>query len=155
MKVTLAAGALLLVAAALAISASRGSFERRAEEEIRAQVRAWDQAYQRRDLQTLGRILTEDFRLTDATGAVLSRGEYFMSVVKSPEFNQIASFDSRDVTVRVDGDTAIVRGRSAVKGRGRGRAQLFGGNYLFTDDWVRQDGVWKARQTRVRVAAAE
>ena len=121
--------------------------------DVKAQLRAWDQAYQARDVQTLGRILSDDFKFTDAGGTVLTRSEYLMSVVKRPEFNQPAgSLESYDVTVKIDGDKALVTGRSPVKGRPRGKAQTVTGNFFFTDEWVRRQGVWKVRQSRVQPA---
>lgn len=148
MKMMLTVGTFLLLTAPLAMPQARGSVQAPSEEEIRAQLRAWDQAYQARDVQTLGRILADEFTLTDASGAVLTKAEYLMSVVKSPGFNQPASFASQDVTVQIDGDKAVVTGRSAVKGRGRGKAQACAGNYRLTDQWVRQQGTWKAKETR-------
>lgn len=119
--------------------------------DIKAQLLSWDQAYQARDVQALGRILADDFTLTDASGAVLTRAEYLMSVVKRPEFNQPAGpLASYDVTVKIDGDKAVVTGRSPIKGRPRGKAQTVTGNFFFTDEWVRQQGVWKVRQSRVQ-----
>jgi ketosteroid isomerase-like protein len=121
--------------------------------DIKAQVRAWDQAYQARNVQALSRILADDFTITDAAGAVLTKSAYLMSVVKRPEFDQsAASVESYDVTVKVDGDKAVVTGRSPVKGRPRGKASTVAGNYRFTDEWVRLQGVWKARQSRVEAA---
>ena len=123
------------------------------DEDVKAQLRAWDQAYQVRDVQALSRILADDFTLTDASGAVLTRAEYLMSVVKRPEFNQPAgSLASYDVTVKIDGDNAVVTGRSPIKGRPRGKAQTMTGNFFFTDEWVRQQGVWRARQSRIQEA---
>jgi ketosteroid isomerase-like protein len=121
--------------------------------DVTAQLRAWDRAYQKRDVAALARILADDFTITDTSGAVLTKGEYLMSVVKRPDFNQPGgSFESYDVTVKIDGDRAVVTGRSPVKGRPRGKASTVAGNYRFTDEWVRLQGVWKARQSRVEAA---
>jgi ketosteroid isomerase-like protein len=125
------------------------------DSDIRAQLRAWDQAYEGRDASALGRILTDDFTLTDASGAVLIKAEYLMSIVKAPDFSRVTSWASEDVSVNVTGDKAVVTGRSPVKGRARGKGQAMAGNYLFTDEWVRQDGVWKARRTTARAAAVK
>ena len=34
----------------------------------------------------------------------------------------------------------------------RGKGQAFAGDYRFTDEWVRQDGVWKVRRTKATSA---
>ena len=143
--------ATMMMLAPLTMRAGAG-LQATAEADIRAQVRAWDEAYEARDTQALGRILTDDFTLTDASGAVLTRAQYLMSIVKAPDFSRVTSWASEDVRVQVSGDKAVVTGRSPVKGRARGKGQALASNYLFTDEWVRHDGVWKARQTRARVA---
>lgn len=153
MKTTLVA-AILLMLAPLTMQAGAG-VQAASEANIRAQLRAWDQAYEGRDASALGRILTDDFTLTDASGAVLTKAQYLMSIVKAPDFSRVTSWASEDVSVQVNGDKAVVTGRSAVKGRARGKGQALAATYLFTDEWVRQDGVWKARQTRARVAAVK
>jgi len=132
--------------------AGHGTIERSAtavaaDEEIRQLLHAWDEAYRTRDVQGLGRILAEDFTLTDASGSLLNRAQYLMSVVKSPDFSRIRSFASEDVTIQVAGDVAMVTGRSPVKGRSPGKGQAFAGNYRFTDRWEKQQGEWKAVAT--------
>lgn len=118
-----------------------------AEQEIGQLLRAWDDAYRQRDVQGLGRILADGFTLTDASGAVLTKAEYLMSIVKTPDSARLASYASEDVTIGVDGNTAVVTGRSAVKGRPRGKAQASTGSYRFTDSWVKVQGSWKAVAT--------
>lgn len=141
-----------VLAVPLAVQAAAGH-QTPPDEDIKAQLRAWDQAYQARDVQALGRILADDFTLTDASGAVLTRSEYLMSVVKRPEFNRPeGSIESYDVTVKIDGNKAVVTGRSPIKGRPRGKAQTVTGNFVFTEEWVRQQGIWKARQSRAQAA---
>lgn len=114
-----------------------------AEQQIRALVREWDAAYEERDTVTLNRILADAFVLTDASGAVLNRAQYLMSVIKSPEFSGVQSFMSEDVKVTINGEKAKVTGRSKVKGRPRGRGQVFEGHYRFTDTLIKLDGRWQ------------
>lgn len=114
-----------------------------AEQEIRTLLREWDEAFKQRDTARIDRVLASDFVLTDAGGAVLQRSEYLMSVVKSPEFSRIESYLSEDVAVKVAGEKATVTGRSKVKGRPRGRGQAFGGDFRFTDTWVKRNGRWQ------------
>lgn len=118
--------------------------------DIRAKLLAWDQAYEGRDVQALSGILADDFTLTDASGAVLSKAQYLMSIVKAPDFSRVTSWASGELTVKVTGDKAVVTGRSAVKGRPRGKAQAFDGNYLFTDEWVRKLDLEGAPHHRAR-----
>jgi ketosteroid isomerase-like protein len=149
MKALMVAAALVvLIGPALEGQAARNQATVIAEQEIRQHLREWDEAYQHRDAQKLAAFLADDFTLTDATGAVLNKGQYLMSIVKAPDFSRVTSWASEDVTVQVNGDKAVVTGRSPVKGRGRGKAQAIAGNYRFTDQWVRQQGTWKAKETR-------
>jgi hypothetical protein len=74
-------------------------------------------------------------------------------VVKRPEFDRATgSVESYDVTVKVDGDKAVVTGRSPVKGRARGKASTVTGTFVFTDEWVLHQGVWKVRRSRAQPA---
>ena len=123
-----------------------------AEQEIRKLLRVWDEAYQQRDVQGLSRILADEFTITDATGAVLTKPQYLMSIVRTPDFARITSYASEDVVVKIDGDTATVTGRSPVKGRPRGKGQAFAGNYRFNDTWAKTGGTWKAVATKAAQA---
>ena len=118
-----------------------------AEQEVRELTREWDEAYMRRDTIALDRILADDFIFTDAAGIVSNKARYMMAIIKSPDMMLIESFSSDDVHVRVYGDTALVTGRSKLKGRPKGRA--FNDLYRFTDVWVKRQGHWQAVATQV------
>jgi ketosteroid isomerase-like protein len=148
MKALVCIAVVLFVAPLHGEAARGGASQQSAEQVIRERLRAWDEAFKQRDVQAIGQFLTDDFKLTDATGAVLTKAEYLMSVVKSPEFGRDIPYASEDVKVVINGNSATVTGRSAVKGRGRGRAQAFAGTYRFTDRWVNQNGTWRAAETR-------
>jgi ketosteroid isomerase-like protein len=117
------------------------------EEEIRQHIRDWDTALRLRDPNALGRLLADDFTMTDASGTVLTRTAYLTSIVKTPDFRGIASLASENVTIIVQGNTATVTGRSPLKGRPRGRAQVLRGSYEFTDRWIKVDDEWRALST--------
>lgn len=119
-----------------------------AEQEIRRLLQAWDAAIGHRNVGPLGKILADDFTITDAGGSVLTKAEYLASIVKTPSFARVASFASEDVQVQIDGDTAAVTGRSQVKGRPRGRLQALLAHYAYTDTWVKANGTWKAVATK-------
>ena len=125
-------------------AASSGS----AAQEVKDLVNQWDEAFMRRDTAALDRILADDFTYTDSSGAVLDRTQYMMSLIKSPDIAIQQSYTSEDVNVRVYGDTAVVTGRSSVKGRSRGKAQFLPGQYRFTDVWVKRQGRWQAVATQ-------
>lgn len=111
-------------------------------------AKAWDQACMRRDAGSVGRLLADDYVLTDASGAKLTKKEYLASIVKSPEISRVKSWASENLDVRVLGETATVTGESGVKGRPRGRGFALPARYRFTDTWIRRDGRWLAVSTK-------
>lgn len=133
--------AALLIVSGMAVRGAQGGPADDAA--VREVLRQWDEAFERRDLEALGRILADDFTLTNAAGQVIDRNQYLVSIVKAPDMLQ-AGGGSEDVRVRVVGETAVVTGRSPVKGRPGGRALVVPGQYRFTDVYVKRDGRWQA-----------
>ena len=143
------------------------------EDDLRQLIAAWDDALKERNVQALSRLLADNFTMTDASGAVLTKAEYLQSVVKAPALRIIKSYASDDISITVavkdedddgeddddDGEdddddddentveTATVTGRSEIKGRARGGAQMVAGVYRFTDRWIRVNGTWRAVST--------
>ena len=114
----------------------------------------WDEASMGRDTAALARILSDDFVYTNASGAVLGKQEYLMSLIKAPDMTQ-QSFTSEDLSIRVYGDAAVVTGRSSWKGRSRGKGQFINAQYRFTDVWVKRQGGWQAVATQATTIAQE
>jgi ketosteroid isomerase-like protein len=148
------AAMLALVALGLPCAALRAA-PAEAAMELRTLTKSWDEAYLARDAAALGRLLADEYTLTDASGAVINRTAYLMSLIKSPDISRATSFASEDVEVHVYGDAAVVTGSSPVKGRARGRSQAFSDRYRFIDVWVKQQGSWKAVATQATRVAAE
>jgi ketosteroid isomerase-like protein len=158
MKRIVTIAALALMASSVLLAQARPTSSRsnaEAEQQIRRLLREWDEAYKARDAGALAGILADEFVLKDASGTVLSRTEYLMSMIKSPDFSRVESFLSEDVRVAVKRDKATVTGRSKVKGRPRGRTQAFGGDYRFTDTWMKREGRWQVVSTESTNAAAD
>ena len=146
MKLAVVTAALFVLTTPMALAqGAKAGDSRQAEEEIRQRLRAWDDAYKNRDTATLSGILADEYRMTNAAGAVLTKAQYLMSVVRAPDASRPMSYVSEDVKVEVSGDTAVVTGHSAVKGRGS--APFLPGKYRFIDRWIRHQGVWKAVST--------
>ena len=121
------------------------------EDDLRELIAAWDNALKERNAQALSRLLADNFTMTDASGAVLTKAEYLQSVVKTPALRIIKSYASADISITIDDsgddDIATVTGRSEIKGRARGGAQMVAGVYRFTDRWIRRSGDWRAVST--------
>jgi ketosteroid isomerase-like protein len=101
----------------------------------------WVEAVRDRDLETLERVLGEEFTLTTGRpgNEVRSRAEY-MEIVRDRYV--IESFEFTELEVRTYGHVAIVRSRYRQTGSmdGAERNQT----YLMTDVWVRRAGRWQA-----------
>jgi ketosteroid isomerase-like protein len=119
-----------------------------AEDEILQLERDWDEALRLRNAHALNRILADTYTLVDESDVVWTKADYLMSVVKTSDRGRIGPSASEDLTVVVTGDSATVTGRSALKGRPRGRAQL-AATYQFSDTWIKVGGAWQARSTTV------
>ena len=111
-----------------------------AEEEIRYVEIEWGEAFERHDLATLDRLMAEEYLLTDPLGIVRSKTESLAAIQRNEVLFQ--STKSADVNVRVNGDTAVVTGRSTFRGRYKGWSMA--GQYQYTDVLVKRSGGWKA-----------
>jgi ketosteroid isomerase-like protein len=111
--------------------------------------RDWEQANAKNDLAALDRILAPEFVSTDSDGRLATRADV-MTRRKSGAV-KFATFTQDDYKVHLLGDTAIVTGRSTVKGIRDGRD--WSGQERFTDVFLRRDGRWLAVSTHAsRVA---
>ena len=119
------------------------------EDSIRQLEREWDEAVRVRNAYALSRILADTYTLVDANGAVMSKADYLMSIVKTPDRGRVASTMSEELDVIVTGDQATVTGRSSLRGRPRGRTQLGSEVQEFTDRWIKVNGTWQAVATTI------
>lgn len=108
-------------------------------------VRATCKAYLDGDPGRIGELLTEDFTLTDASGAVSTREDDLENARKGTIRYQV--FENHDMKVRLHGDAAIVTGRTTVKGNAGSSA--FAAEFQFTDTLVRRENRWRFAATHV------
>jgi ketosteroid isomerase-like protein len=120
------------------------------ENEIRQMEYEWGVAFERRDMATLDRLMDDEYVLTDPLGNVRSKAESLAAL----ESNQVLfeSTKSNNVHVRINGDTAVVTGRSSFRGRYKGWS--LGGQYQYTDVLVKRRGSWKAVSSHITALAA-
>ena len=104
---------------------------------IEALEQQWVAAILGKDTATIDRLLADDFVGTTNSQRYVKRQA--LDDVRDGT-HTILRLD--DVQVRVYGDTAIVDIDQTEKSR-HGKAD-FSGSYVFTDVWVKRDGVWKA-----------
>ena len=110
------------------------------EDEVRQMEWEWGVAFERKDLAMLDRLMADEYILTDPLGNVRSKAES-LSALETNEVN-FESTESDDVKVRINGDTAVVTGRSRFRGRYKGWSMT--GQYQYTDVLVKRRGVWQA-----------
>lgn len=117
--------------------------------ELRRIDREWNEAYPRRDVEALGRILADDWSCIDGAGRVVTKRELIERVASNP--NPFESHEFDEFTLRLYGDAAVVTGR--LTGRGRDREGEFTLRQRFTRVYARRAGAWRAVATQVTVVS--
>jgi ketosteroid isomerase-like protein len=95
-------------------------------------------AYLHADVAKMTELLTEDFTLTDASGVITTRADDIEIAKKGTLKYDI--FENYDMKVRLYGDSAVVTGKTRVKGKVG--ENPFAAEFQFTDTIVRRDGRW-------------
>ncbi len=111
-----------------------------AEQTLLQLERDWEQANAKNDLAALDRILAPEFVGTGSDGRLTTRAEV-MARRKSGAV-KFTTFTQDDYKVHVIGETAIVTGRSTIKGIRDGKDWT--GQERWTDVFVRRNGRWQA-----------
>ena len=115
------------------------------EDEIRRVEIEWGDAFEQRDFAALDRIMADEYILTDPLGNVRDKAES-LAALKTNEV-LFESTKSDNVAVRINGDTAVVTGRSTFRGRYRGWSMA--GRYQYTDVLVRRGDSWQAVSSHI------
>jgi len=116
-----------------------------AEDEVKQIEIEWGEAFERGDLATLDRIMADDYILTDPLGNVRNKRESLAAITTKDVHFQ--STKSDNVNVMINGDTAVVTGRSTFKGRYKGWSMT--GRYQYTDVLVKRKGCWQAVSSHI------
>src|SRR5918911_57462 len=118
------------------------------ESELRRIDREWNEAYPRRDVEALGRILADDWACIDGAGRLVSKRELIERVASNP--NPFDSHEFDEFTLHVYGDAAVVTGRLTGEGRDDG-GEAFSLRQRYTRVYARRAGAWRAVATQVTV----
>jgi len=111
------------------------------EEDVVRKIESdWGDAFLSRDMASLDGLMADEYILTDPLGFVRNKAESLAAI----ETNEVSfeSTESDNVNVRINGDTAVVTGRSTFRGRYKGWSVA--GQYQYTDVLVKREGSWKA-----------
>jgi ketosteroid isomerase-like protein len=124
---------------ALAVTAAAKGNAADPESVLQAE-REWCNAYLKSDAKALESILADDYTLTNSRGEITTKADDVEEARKVDPKYEV--FENRDMKVRLYGDTAVVTGRTLVKGTSGGKP--FAAEFQFTDTLIRRDGRWRA-----------
>jgi len=91
------------------------------------------------DVSALERVLTPDFTLTLSNGEVSTRADEIDELRSGKVHYDV--FENYDMLARLYGDTAVVLGKTRVKGTADGKP--FDRVVQFTDTLIKRDGHWQ------------
>jgi ketosteroid isomerase-like protein len=112
----------------------------KAEQEIRAMEKLWNQSRVRADVAALGTLLANDWTVTHGDGTINTKAEY-LADLKSGARKFFGDVKQDDFTVRIYGDTAVAAGVSDSKVEYKGKPS--GGALRFTRVYVKRNGRWQ------------
>jgi len=115
------------------------------EEELLKLERAFADAIIKNDLESIGRIVADDWIIVDPNGEIVDRTRFF-EVIKSGALAHDI-MESEDFRVRVYGDSAVVTAVTRTKGKFMG--QEFSTRERATDVFVKRDGRWQCVLTHL------
>lgn len=111
-----------------------------AELEVRRLEREWLDAYERRDLEAMNRIVADDFIITFPNGETQTKAQVISSL-KGAAAGPSPKFYTEDVRSRAYGDTVILTGRVVAEWERDGKKVKEQSRY--TDTYVRRRGRWE------------
>ena len=136
---TIAFGLVLLATIALSARAADSVTESNAVQQIKDLEQHWLDGLKKPDFAALEAILADDFTLTGPDGKVVGKDQ-FIQALKDGGL-KIDSIDNSDVKIRIYNDAAVAVGKTTIKGNLGGND--IGGDYCFTDTFIRKDGKWQ------------
>jgi len=115
------------------------------EDELLKLERAFADAISKNDLESIGRIVADDWIIVDPNGEIVDRTRFF-EVIKSGALTHDI-MESEDFRVRVYGESAVVTAITSTKGKFMG--QEFSTRERATDAFVKRDGRWQCVLTHL------
>jgi ketosteroid isomerase-like protein len=112
--------------------------------------RAWTDAHVNGDVETLARLMADDYLKIESDGSVSDRAATLAKYTPATRAWEKAIGD--EYIVRVYGDTAIVIGRWTARGMNNGERFDYAARFLSV--YVKRDGEWKMvaeQSTQIRV----
>jgi ketosteroid isomerase-like protein len=116
-----------------------------AEKELIKVENDWNTAYMKHDAKAFESLYATEYHSTDATGKTYNKIEGIKADA-SPS-TVITSAVLSDLKVHIYGQTGVVTGINTIKATADGKDA--GGEYRFTDVFVKRDGRWQCVATQV------
>jgi len=107
--------------------------------------REWAEARVKGDSSYTRRLEAEDCTIVWPDGRIVNKREDLKSMTGDIVFTE---FKIDDLQVRLYGDTGIVLGQGTIKAH-EGKQNLLGGKFVWTDTFLKKDGVWKVVASQV------
>jgi len=105
----------------------------------------WAEARIKGDSSYTRRIEAEDCTIVWPDGRIVNKREDLQTMTGDVVFSE---FKIQNLQVRLYGDTGIVIGEGMIKAR-KAKQDLFGGKFVWTDTFVKQDGQWKVVASQI------
>ena len=121
------------------------------ENEVLKLDNEWNEAYPRRDVSALDRIIADDWVCIDGSGLVITKRHLLERVKSSTAFFDPHKFD--EIALRMFNDAAIITGRlSGKKGADDGTFYV---EQRYTRVYIKRNDRWQSVATQVTVVKEE
>ena len=112
------------------------------EQEVRKLEREWLDAYEQHDAVAMDRVLADDFKLTQSSGATQTKADIMAALKVARDTSRPEpKFSTEDVRSRVEGDTVILTGRFIQRMERDGQTRTMEAQY--TDTYMKRQGRWQ------------
>ena len=105
----------------------------------------WAEARMKGDSSYTQRLEAENCTIVWPDGTIVNKREDLKSMTGDIVFTE---FKIDELEVRLYGDTGIVVGQGTIRAH-EGKQNLLGGKFVWTDTFIKQDGVWKVVASQI------
>ena len=125
-----------------ALQLGQGQSLNQSEQEVRKLEREWLDAYEKRDVEAMNRILSDDFKLTLSNASVQTKADILTQLKSAQESGRPSpKFLTEDVRSRVEGETVVLTGRLVQSMERDGQTRTMRASY--TDTYAKRQGRWQ------------
>jgi ketosteroid isomerase-like protein len=114
------------------------------EEALRKIQHEWAEARVKGDSSYTRRLEAEDCTIVWPDGRIVNKRGDLQSMTDIV----FSEFEIQNLQVRLYGDTGIVVGENIIKAH-KGKRDLLGGKFVWTDTFVKKDGAWKVVASQI------